>query len=261
MASGVTPPPVKLAATKVRRIGTRTAVRKAAEGCADLLLEWFGEHERAFPWRNSTSHFELLVAEILLRQTNSRTVPIVLGSVMARFPRPVDFGSADEEELTGVIGRLGLGHQRAKQLKSLGQCIVSQHRGRVPRSRTALSRLPGVGPYTAGVVAGAISGKTEAAVDANVARVLCRVQGIVPSHAEPRKSANVWDAAQALALARPNSGARITWAIVDLAAAICTPEKPSCLECPLRPCCVCGSGSGCPSSHPGTIRAIGTAAV
>lgn len=204
---------------------------------ASSLLSWLDTHGRAFPWRAGAEPFEVLVAEILLRQTRAESVPPVLTALMRRCPHPEALALACEEDLKAIIAVLGFGNQRAAQLRALGVAIMADHGGVVPGAVEALRALPGVGAYTAGLVAATCFGSTTPAVDTNVARVLCRFYGLTPSHAEARKSTNVWDAAAALSSARPDAAARLTWAAVDLAASVCTARSPDCPSCPLAAWC------------------------
>ncbi len=99
----------------------------------------------------------------------------------------------------------------------------------------SLVELPGIGRYSAGVVA-AVGGEASPAVDTNVARIICRVFGVKPSHAEARKSTNIWQLAWEL-IEASGKPARLTWALLDLAAAVCRVRTPSCDVCPLAAVC------------------------
>ena len=69
----------------------------------------------------------------------------------------------------------GLGYyRRAANLHRLAQTVVGEHGGVVPADPAALTRLPGVGRYTAGAVACFAYERATPAVDTNVARVIRR---------------------------------------------------------------------------------------
>lgn len=202
-----------------------------------LLLSWFQQYGRSFPWRTSHDPFRVLIAEILLRKTGARAVEQYLPCFFLAYPAPEHLARAEEDALAGHLAVLGLSRQRARQLRDLAAMLVSQHGGKVPGDLHALLRLPGVGVYTAAMVASTCFGVQTPAVDTNVARLLCRVFGLKPSHAEARKSTNVWQLAGSLTqLARADS-ARLTWAELDLAAATCTARRPNHTACPLRDVC------------------------
>ena len=61
-------------------------------------------------------------------------------------------GACTEAELLGLIRVLGLAPQKARALRGLGQMLVREHGGEVPRTFAELEELPGVGHKTASVV-------------------------------------------------------------------------------------------------------------
>ena len=201
---------------------------------ATSLLGWWQEHQRSFPWRKWQDPYRLLVTEILLRQTRAEAVASFLPGFLAMYPSARALAGSDEETLAGALQPLGLYRQRARQLRSLAAVLLNWDPSQLTVAE--LQALPGIGPYSAGVVAAA-TGVPAAAVDTNVARVVVRVFGFEPSHAEARKSANVWTAAERL-LSAGSGGVRVTWALLDLASQVCTARRPRCTECPVRPVCV-----------------------
>ncbi len=207
------------------------------EAVASALLSWYDEHGRAFSWRASADPYYVLVAEILLRKTVARTVEEYLPAFLQSYPDVEHLANADEDSLATVLAPIGLGRQRATQLRALASSLVLARNGEIPRDPATLASLPGVGRYTAGILASTYSGVASSAVDTNVARVICRVFGLVPSHAEARKSSNVWAMAGELAASRPEAGPRLIWAMLDLAATVCTLRSPEHSACPLNRCC------------------------
>lgn len=208
------------------------------EHVAEALLTWFKEHARTFVWRTSKDPFLVLTAEILLRKTGARAVEQFLPTFLDAYPTVRALSSASETELTAALAPLGLGQQRAKQFHELARELTKTFGGEIPAELSDLLRLPGVGPYTAAMVASTCFGKPVPAVDTNIARVVSRVFGLIPSHAEPRKSTNIWDLTGLLVRAREDAVPDTTWAILDFAAAICTARRPKCLSCPLQEHCV-----------------------
>ncbi len=211
--------------------------RPKPQDVAAALVAWGDEKGRTFSWRSWREPYCLLVLEILLRQTRADSVAGFIPAFLEAYPSPAVLATAPEAELAEALRPLGFGRQRAGQLRALGSALVQTQT--VPLEMDALLALPGVGKYTAAMVIAVASGQAVPAVDTNVARVICRVFDVTPSHAEARKSTNVWDLASAMAQGAPDS-ARLTWAVVDLAAAICTVRRPRCRECPLIDLCEYG---------------------
>jgi A/G-specific adenine glycosylase len=200
-----------------------------------LLLAWGRERGRAFPWRRWRDPWRLLLSEILLRRTNASKVRMLIPSVLRALSSPRAACAIRESELRGILRPFGMQAVKARQIKSMALDIVSRWGGRVPRDRKALQSLPGVGPYIAGAVLAALGGRAGAAVDANVARVVVRVFGLVPIRARARDDLQVRGVAEALVGRAQGPG--VLWAILDVAASLCRPAHPRCPECPLRDLC------------------------
>lgn len=211
--------------------------KSAARMVASRLLDWYANHGRTFRWRQRCEPFHVLVAEILLKKTGAKVVEAYLPAFIAAYPTAQAVAGSSLETLTATLAPLGLGHQRAQQLLDLAREIVATSDGVVPKTAGQMQLLPGVGRYTAGIVASTCFGEAVPAVDTNVARVISRVFGITPSHAEARKSTNIWQAAAMVVESGSPAGARVTWAMLDLGATICTARKPNHAICPLRAVC------------------------
>src|SRR5205823_3477839 len=148
------------------------------------LLAWFAVNGRSFVWREEQSHFRILVAEVLLKQTRAATVEAFYPRFLAVYPDPHALAAALEDDLAFILRPLGFSRQRARHLRALATVLVRDYGGVVPSELAALRELPGIGPYTAGIVKAACFGSDVPAVDTNVARVLCRVLNLAPSHLE-----------------------------------------------------------------------------
>lgn len=205
---------------------------------ADHLLSWYRMHGRTFSWRVNADAFYVLLAEILLRKTVARVVEEHLSRIWATYPSPHALAAASVADLASSLAPLGLSRQRAQQLQSLAEMIVCDLGGNVPTAVQELERLPGVGSYTAAIVASTCFSVPVPAVDTNVARLLCRVFSLRPSHLEARKSPNVWRVAAALMRQVDREPAHLTWAELDLASSVCTSRSPLHSSCPLRSDCL-----------------------
>src|SRR5271157_290127 len=88
-----------------------------------LLLNWFGENRRKFPWRETSNPYKVLIAEILLRKTNAEKVSSVYEHFLRKYPRIEAIVNADLRGLEKSLRTLGLYRRRAKELKGLAQMI------------------------------------------------------------------------------------------------------------------------------------------
>src|SRR5207237_3561713 len=108
-------------------------------------------------------------------------------------------------------------------------------RGELPREAAELLSLPGIGRYTAGAVASIAFERRAPIVDANVARVLCRLDKI---ETDPRQKVTadlLWQRAAAI-LPRERVG-DFNSALMELGSLVCTPRAPRCLTCPVARHC------------------------
>ena len=119
--------------------------------------------------------WQLLVATVLSAQTTDVSVNQVTPDLFAAYPGPEELGDALPEDVEQYIKRIGMYHQKAKNIISLSARIASDFGGEVPRSRTDLESLPGVGRKTANVVLAEGFGEQQIAVDTHVFRVSNRI--------------------------------------------------------------------------------------
>jgi A/G-specific adenine glycosylase len=190
------------------------------------LLDWYAEHARDLPWRKTSDPYAILVAEIMLQQTQVERVIPKWHAWLAQFPTLTHLARASRAD--AIRAWQGLGYNlRAVRLHALATQVVAEHAGELPRTLDGLLRLKGIGRYTAGAVACFGFGQQVSCVDTNVRRVLSRVFAASPAAVDsladtilPPASAYAWNQA-----------------LMDLGATICRAERPLCLMCPLLEVC------------------------
>ncbi|MCB9663401.1 MAG: A/G-specific adenine glycosylase [Alphaproteobacteria bacterium] len=199
----------------------------------ERLLPWYRAVARDLPWRRRPTPYQVLLSELMLQQTRVETVIPYFERFVARWPTLEALAAASDEEVLGAWAGLGY-YRRARSL--LAAARAARDRGGLPRDPDALRRLPGVGPYTAGAIASIAHGVPAAAVDGNVERVLCRVDGV---HDDPRRAAARRAlTARAEAITAPGVAGEVTQALMELGATVCTPRRPRCDRCPWSDACV-----------------------
>jgi A/G-specific adenine glycosylase len=207
--------------------GPLTPGRRPAPVDPGTVLAWGAPRLRDLPWRAIRDPWRILVAEIMLQQTQvPRVIPKWL-AFCAAYPTPAACAAAS---LGDVLRHWqGLGYpRRARNLHDAATCMVERHAGRVPDDLDALLALPGIGPYTARAVLAFAYERDVGVVDTNIARVLARVAG---ERLTPRR-------VQAAADALVPRGAGWAWnqMLMDLGATVCRPV-PRCDACPLTASC------------------------
>ena len=197
------------------------------------LLDWFDVHGRHdLPWQVADNPYQVWVSEIMLQQTQVKTVLQYFDRFIARFPTVDDLGQASWDEVAPYWAGLGY-YARARNLhKAATQ--VSQ-KGTFPTNLAEWISLPGIGPSTAGALMSLGLRQYGVIMDGNVKRVLARFFAIEDDLSKPIHERTLWQLAEQLCPVERNHD--YTQAIMDLGATICTPKKPLCLYCPMQSHC------------------------
>ena len=211
-----------------------------------------------FAFRGPHDPYPVLVAEVILQQTQASRGEGAWRAFMARFPTVDDLAAATPADVLRAWAGLGY-NRRALNLRRAAIAVRDQHRGAFPRSVAELEALPGIGPYTARAVAAISFGIPVGAVDTNVRRVLGRVaagHGSRRDPGEPLPGRDLQSLADALvAVDRP---ADWTAALMDVGATLCRPHTPRCDSCPLARDCTYARAGTDNEAQPGTVSVAGT---
>jgi A/G-specific adenine glycosylase len=117
----------------------------------ERVWEHFHAQGRDLPWRRTTDPYAILVAEVMLQQTQGARVVPKYAAFLEAFPTVEALASAPVDELLRVWSGLGY-NRRALNLKRAAEAIVAGHAGRVPETLEGLTSLPGIGHATAAQV-------------------------------------------------------------------------------------------------------------
>lgn len=198
------------------------------------LVEWFEEEKRDLPWRHTKDPYKIWVSEVMLQQTRVDTVIPYYNRFMESFPTLELLAEAPQEYLLKHWEGLGY-YSRARNLQAGVREVLENYGGIVPNNRHEISKLKGIGPYTAGAILSIAYNKPEHAVDGNVMRVLSRVLNIHDDIALP-KTKKIFEAAVD-ELIDPENPSSFNQGLMELGALICSPTSPKCLLCPVRDYC------------------------
>lgn len=215
---------------------------------AKALLTWFDLHGRKdLPWQQHVTPYGVWISEIMLQQTQVKTVIPFYLRFMARFPGAEALASASEDEVLHYWTGLGY-YARARNLHKTAKTIVKDFQGGFPQSVNELEQLPGIGTSTAGAIAAIAFNHRAPILDGNVKRVLTRCFAIAGYPGDLKVARRLWQLAEQLT---PQTRvADYTQAIMDLGATVCTRSSPACDTCPLVKHCL-ASGAGSVDQYPG----------
>jgi A/G-specific adenine glycosylase len=171
----------------------------------------------------------------MLQQTTVGAVRGRYEAFLERFPDLASLACSREEDVLAAWSGLGY-YARARHLRRAARELAGPLEGRWPRRPEELRRLPGFGDYMAAAVAALAFGSRAPAADANVTRVLCRLEAIgLPAASRSQAEAVRAFASGLLARSRPGD---VMAALMDLGQLVCTPRRPACEACPLSGLCV-----------------------
>jgi len=114
-----------------------------------IIKDYYSQHGRTFPWRDTKDPYKILVSEIMLQQTQAPRVVEKYTSFIKRFPSVRRLAAANTKAVLQEWQGLGY-NRRGLALKKAAEIIAKEHKGTVPNSLEDLLKLPGVGPATAG---------------------------------------------------------------------------------------------------------------
>jgi A/G-specific adenine glycosylase len=168
------------------------------------LRAWYRSYGRELPWRKTRDPYAILVSEVMLQQTQVERVVPRYERWLRRWPTAAALAAASPGEV--IVEWQGLGYNR--------RALMLHRAARHVRDEgwpEDLTRLPGVGRYTAAAVANFAFGADVLPRDVNVERV-------------ERRTGHRFTA-------------RAAQALMDLGATVCLARIPRCAHCPLAPDC------------------------
>lgn len=198
------------------------------------LVRWFERQKRVLPWRDRPEVYRVWVSEIMLQQTQVKTVIPYFENFVQQFPTVHALAQASPEKVMKAWAGLGY-YSRARHLHRAAQQI-SKHG--FPNDRPGWLQVPGVGEYTAGAILSIAYDQYEAILDGNVERVLSRFFRNPKPPKDSKK--RLWRLSRGVvrrARKKKLSPSQINQALMELGALVCTPKSPKCGVCVLKKTC------------------------
>jgi A/G-specific adenine glycosylase len=198
------------------------------------LLDWYNQYKRDLPWRRTQDPYAIFVSEMMLQQTQVKTVIPYYSRFLSELPDWRSLANTREEKILKLWEGLGY-YRRARNLQAAAKKIIEEFNGQLPQTREEILKLPGVGQYSAGAVLSIAFQKPEPLVDGNVIRVFSRLFVLRGNLKTGENHQKVWEIARSLIpLKRPGD---FNQALMELGATLCLSENPQCLLCPLFQFC------------------------
>lgn len=176
------------------------------------------------------SDFELLISVILSAQATDVSVNKATKKLYAVANTPAAIYALGESGLKEFIKTIGLFNSKAKNIIATCRVLMDRYDSQVPRERSQLEALPGVGRKTANVVLNTAFGEPTIAVDTHIFRVSNRT-GLAPGK-------NVREVENKLLKFTPDEFKRNAhhWLILH-GRYVCKAHKPDCPDCVIADLC------------------------
>lgn len=200
----------------------------------EKLSGWYQTNQRKLPWRESKNPYHIWLSEVMLQQTQVKTVLPYYFKFLESFPSIHDLAHADLERVLKLWEGLGY-YARARNFHKAAGLVVNQFNGRIPETFETFIRFPGVGDYIGSAVQSLAFGHPHAVVDGNVKRVLSRLF-LISDPVNRSSSHRAFKMIAETILDRKDPGT-FNQALMELGALICTPRQAKCTECPLTAIC------------------------
>ncbi len=194
-----------------------------------IILSWYKKHGRKdLPWQKNPTPYRVWVSEIMLQQTQVKTVIPYYQRFLKTFPTLKSLATSSQDTVLHLWSGLGY-YARARNLHACAKIIYRDYAGCFPSTLEALQHLPGIGRSTAGALLSFAMRTRAPILDGNVKRVFIRF------HAIKDAEKDLWDLVENY-LPKKNV-AHYNQALMDIGSLICTRTKPACVSCPLQKQC------------------------
>ncbi|RIJ17513.1 endonuclease III [Henriciella mobilis] len=174
--------------------------------------------------------YTLVVAVALSAQATDVGVNKATKKLFKVADTPEKMLALGEDGVADHIKTIGLWRNKAKNVIALSQLLVDEYDGKVPETREALTKLPGVGRKTANVVLNEAFGHETIAVDTHIFRVSNRT-GLAPGKTPDEVEAQL----ERVTPDEFRKGAH-HWLILH-GRYVCTARKPKCWDCVIADIC------------------------
>lgn len=191
------------------------------------LHAWYQEHGRAdLPWRDTDDAYHIYISEIMLQQTQVKTVlERYYFQFLEKFPTLDVLANASLDDVLKMWEGLGY-YTRARNLHACAKVCAPT----LPNSYEELLKLPGIGENTASALCAFAYHQPLAVMEANVKRILSRIH----AHERPSDEVLRQDALDLLDIKNPYD---YNQAMMDIGSILCTVKDPSCSLCPFSSIC------------------------
>ena len=211
----------------------KTSLNKRYQIFSQQIVQWYLDHGRHdLPWRKKVTPYRIWISEIMLQQTQVKTVVPYFKNFIKKFPSQKRLAGASEDQVLAAWSGLGF-YRRARNIFATKEIIKNNYGNKFPNQFQQIIELPGIGKSTAGAIMSLAYLDPHPILDGNVKRVISR---FLKKELDLLKEAELWKVSKEMV--NRDDCFSYTQGIMDLGATICTPSNPSCDECPVNSQCL-----------------------
>lgn len=200
-------------------------------GHARQIIHFLEERYGPISHHYADSPFKVLISCVLSQRTREENTEVASRNLFTVADTPQKISKLPLARLQKMIRPSGTYRQKARHIKAIAKIILEKYHGSVPRNRTELLELPGVGWKTSAIVMSYGFGIPIIAVDTHVNRISKRL-GIAKSD----------DDIETVRKKLQTFFPRNKWLVINIGMVrfgreICLPRNPRCNVCSLRSIC------------------------
>jgi A/G-specific adenine glycosylase len=211
----------------------KTSLNKRYQLFSQQIVQWYLDHGRHdLPWRKNVTPYRIWISEIMLQQTQVKTVIPYFKNFIKKFPSQKKLSEASEDQVLALWSGLGF-YRRARNIFATKEIIKNHYENKFPSKFKQIIELPGIGKSTAGAIMSLAYLDPHPILDGNVKRVISR---FLKKEADLLKEAELWKLSEKMI--NRDDCFSYTQGIMDLGATLCKPSNPSCGECPVNSQCL-----------------------
>ncbi|MBI4065329.1 Fe-S cluster assembly protein HesB [Candidatus Gottesmanbacteria bacterium] len=136
-----------------------------------MIFSWWNTHRRDLPWRHTHDPYKILVSEVMLQQTQVLRVLPKYAEFTQAYPTVQELAKASPAQVLRVWKGMGY-NRRALYLHKTAQIVVQNYSGGFPIDEKLLTKLPGLGKYTARAVLVFAYKQNISLVDTNIRQII-----------------------------------------------------------------------------------------
>ena len=200
------------------------------------VLAWYDISKRNLPWRVSKKSpkklYYRLLSEFMLQQTQVKTVLPYFKKFTEKFPTIESLSKSNEKQILKLWEGLGY-YRRARNLLVCSKKLITEYKGKLPKTLDEIKKLPGIGDYTGSALLGLVYNQPRVAIDGNVKRVFARNL----NQKENKINFNKLVSLNKKVLFNTQRNADFVEALMEFGALVCKPKDPKCGVCCLNKTC------------------------